>query len=64
MYNVQWLMSMLMDCSFGHGEFAVDVSQVSSKFQFSNRKKTIYLGAVPSRFSASMKLKKRFFHRL
>jgi hypothetical protein len=28
MDNVQWLMSMLMDCSFGHGEFAVDVSQV------------------------------------
>jgi hypothetical protein len=42
MYNVLWLMSMLMDCSFGHGEFAVDVSQALKQFQFSNRKKPYF----------------------
>jgi hypothetical protein len=42
MYDVLWLMSVLMDCSFGHGEFAVDVFQVSSSFN-SRIKKTISL---------------------
>jgi hypothetical protein len=37
------LMSMLMDCSFGHGEFAVDVFQALKQFQFSNRKKNDFL---------------------
>jgi hypothetical protein len=32
-----------MDCSFGHGEFSVDVSQALKQFQFSNRKNTISL---------------------
>jgi hypothetical protein len=40
-----------MDCSFGHGEFAVDVSQVSSSFNSRIEKKTIsLLSTIDSNF--------------
>jgi hypothetical protein len=43
MYNVLWLMSMLMDCSFGHGEFAVDVPKSQADFNSQIEKKSFFI---------------------